>query len=1105
MCAPVTFVALQAGEAAVCETPAREGKLLEAGMMRKVIAIRRVTGLREVTWFAGTILCVLAIMLTTTSQGVAQSDTATLAGTVTDPEHAVVPGAMVTVKNQQTGAVRTVQSGGSGDFSIPGLAPSTYSLRIERQGFQAAVLPSFVLNIGDRKQLNIALKVGAVTESVTVSGEASLVTTDTGVSNVVDRKYIENMPLNGRSFQDLMLLSPGTVTNSPQNTANANSGTISVNGQGAASNSFIVDGVSANVGAGNKGGYSNIGNAGALPNGTSVGTTQSLVSVDALQEFRVETSSYSAEYGRTPGGQFSFTTRSGSNGLHGSAFDYLRNDYFDANDWFNNYYAVSRQPLRQNDFGGTLGGPIDIPHLYNGHNKTFFFANYEGLRLQQPIAAYQSYVPNLTVRAAATGVMASILNAFPKPTGSDLYYANCPPIYSACDDGLATFVSGYSAPSKIDSTSIRLDQNFHNQVLFFRFSGTPSSTTSEYVAGKQINSNNTHTYTLGLTSALPHSMTNELRANFTSSLGTQQGGYTPQPGSQNTDLLQDFGYTDSLPTYAITVGYYPGVGSTTISAFKGGNSSRQFNLTDAFSVARGKHNLKFGIDFKRITSTNLPESPLVGYDFYYPSTLSNGSIDYGYTYAFSTNFPAFVNFSAYGEDEWRLTSRLTLSYGLRWELNPPPSSRRGPLPYQLINQDNLATLALAPPGTSIYKTTYYDVAPRLGVSYLANNRTGYETIVRFGGGMFYDTGTDQGDVLSDYVGPGFEAGNSYCAYSYCSSVGNFTLPLPPSARNPIVQYPAVPPFTYTAYGFSPHLALPYSVQYSAAIQQSFHTSNALSITFVGTQGRKSIGGQEVYANAINPNFQNVYLLSNRIRFSYDSLQTVFQHRFSEGLYAYFGYTWAHAIGESQINTYSPYERANSGTDIRNNLNAVVTYEIPGRYGNHIANALLAHWGIDLREAIRSGFPLTLTGIPTSSPAAGGANVAPGVNSIPGEPVFLFNRSYPGGRSLNPAAFTSAVVTTNGNVPLNYYRGFGENQTNLAVRRDFPIFRELHLQFRTEAFNLFNRPNFGSIDTSLQDPLFGQATNSLANGLGGLGSQFQAGGPRSMQFALKLLF
>jgi hypothetical protein len=265
---------------------------MEARMNRNAISLRQAKTTSTILGgLCPTLVLALTGVLATATMCFAQSDTATLSGTVTDPDRAVVPGAAITIKNLQTGAERAVKSDDSGVFSAPGLNPSTYSMRVERLGFQSAVIPNFVLNVGDRKQVNITLKIGGVTESVTVAAESALVTTETSVSNVVDRKYIENMPLNGRSFQDLMLLSPGTVTNSPQNTADANSGTISVNGQGAASNSFSVDGVSANVGAGNKGGYSNIGNAGALPNGTSVGTTQSLVSVDALQEFRVETSS----------------------------------------------------------------------------------------------------------------------------------------------------------------------------------------------------------------------------------------------------------------------------------------------------------------------------------------------------------------------------------------------------------------------------------------------------------------------------------------------------------------------------------------------------------------------------------------------------------------------------------------------------------------------------------------------------------------------------------------------------------------------------------------------------------------------------------------------
>src|SRR5438874_2632061 len=233
-------------------------------------------------------------------------------------------------------------------------------------------------------------------------------TTDASVSTVVDQTYIQNMPLNGRSFQDLILLTPGVTTQTTQPTNSfsvgvGQTGEFSVNGQRTESNYYTVDGVSANVGIGANTGDNPLfysGASGSVGASTALGTTQALVSVDDLQEFRVQSSTYSAEYGRNPGGQFAFETKSGTNQWHGTAYDYLRNDFFDANDWFNDYLQVMQPPTRQNDFGGTFGGPIRIPHLYNGKDKTFFFVSYEGLRLIQPQAALTTFVPDLCMRGA---------------------------------------------------------------------------------------------------------------------------------------------------------------------------------------------------------------------------------------------------------------------------------------------------------------------------------------------------------------------------------------------------------------------------------------------------------------------------------------------------------------------------------------------------------------------------------------------------------------------------------------------------------------------------------------------------------------------------------
>lgn len=231
---------------------------------------------------------------------------------------------------------------------------------------------------------NFLLTLGSVSESITVAASGVNVnTTDASVSAVIDRKFVENIPLNGRSFQDLISMTPGVTTASPQVGSGAGSigatGDFSVNGQRTESNSYSVDGVSANIGSGNGYGVAGAAIGGAVAASTALGTTQSLVSVDDLQEFRVFSSTYSAEFGRSPGGQFSFLTRSGTDHLHGVAFDYLRNDFFDANDWFNNHYGNPISALRQNDFGGTLGGPFALPGFSRGGEpKSFFFSPMRG-------------------------------------------------------------------------------------------------------------------------------------------------------------------------------------------------------------------------------------------------------------------------------------------------------------------------------------------------------------------------------------------------------------------------------------------------------------------------------------------------------------------------------------------------------------------------------------------------------------------------------------------------------------------------------------------------------------------------------------------------------
>lgn len=348
----------------------------------------------------------------------AQSATATLSGTVTDEQGAVVAGASVTLTDNVKAFERKAMTGGDGNFIFTQLPPSRYTIKVAQNGFAETRAENVVLNVNDQSNLRLQLKVATASATVNVTGDTAPINESPAVATVVDRQFIENQPLNGRSFQTLVELAPGVVFTA---SSLPTPGQFSVNGQRAGSNYFTVDGVSANFGStASVTLYETAG--GGVPSYSALGTTSSLASVDAVQEFSIQTSTYAAEFGRQPGAQVSLVTRSGTNDYHGSVFDYLRNDKFDANNFFDNSKGFPRQPLRQNDFGGTFGAlPFlnfgEGGRLFNsGKDRTFFFFSYEGLRLRQPGRTDNDLeVPTLAARNNATGVIRDLLRAFPLP------------------------------------------------------------------------------------------------------------------------------------------------------------------------------------------------------------------------------------------------------------------------------------------------------------------------------------------------------------------------------------------------------------------------------------------------------------------------------------------------------------------------------------------------------------------------------------------------------------------------------------------------------------------------------------------------------------------
>jgi hypothetical protein len=1020
---------------------------------------------------------------------------AQLTGLVSDSSKAAIAGAAVEIVNEDTHETIQTQTNHSGLYAAPSIKPGHYTVTVSAPGFEKEVVQHLVVEVAAKLSFDYVLHPGAVSQTVTVDGSGiNLNATDATVSTVIDRQFVTNMPLNGRSFQSLLTLVPG-VTVVPSPFGQGESGEIAVNGQRTEANYFLIDGVSANTGQANGYGGTAVwgaGFSGATPAETALGTTQSLVSIDALQEFRATTSTYSAEYGRTSGGQFSFNTRSGTNEWHGSAFDYLRNGAMDANDWFNNYYSVARPGMHQNDFGGTLGGRLFVPKIYDGQDKTFFFYSYEGLRVQSPFAAQAYDVPTVAVRQSVPSAFQQVLDAFPLPSANGTDFG----------DGIATFIGGYSNPGSLDSSSLRIDHAFNDRFsIFGRAYYTPSSQGGRYVDNPSILTpvhSKVKGITLGATNLFSPRLSNEFRFNLTGN--NQDAGYSSSSygGAKPLNVGGLPGLTNN-DWFVFTI-FYENISHVAYEPQS--TRQRQVNAVDSVTASLGRHTLKFGVDYRRlVTSETLP--PIYEFGYVLDETgLTTANVDSSGTFYLLPVKPVYQNFSLYAQDEWKVSSRLSASLGLRWDLNPAPTDANGNNPYG-ITTANLATMLLAPQNSSLWKTRYTNFAPRLGLAYQANQAPGHKTVIRAGGGIFYDTGSPTGSY--GYNGPGFS--------SNVFPTGAFPLTTDELGTAP----PAVltPPYQNTIMASDPNLRSPYAVQWNAAVEQALGEKQSLTLNYVGSAGRR-LTIQRVYEpqNVGNTAFSGgygIYLTTNGATSNYNALQASFQRKLSQGLQALLSYTWSHAIDDDSSNFYV-YEqlRANSDYDIRNNFQAAVTYDIPGRVENRFAGAILDHWATDVRVSARSSTPVDVIGSQGIDLQTGAeANFHP--NRISGVPLYASAPGARGGRIINCAAFIANcdpnnLPTGEGNAGRNVARGFDAVQADTAIRRDFPIHEGIGLTFRAEAFNLFNHAIFGNIYNQLTAPTtFGYAYNMERSQLGGLNPLYQVGGPRSLQASLKLHF
>jgi hypothetical protein len=970
----------------------------------------------------------------------AQVTTATLLGTVGDQTGAALPGATVTIRDQETGRVRTLASDHQGRYQAPALEPGTYELKVELSGFQTSVRRDLRLSVGQTAVVNVALGVGGVQEQVVVTETAPLVeTTRSGVSGLVDEKQIRDLPLNGRDFTQLTLLQPGIISvPTAGRSLDRGMGTqISVAGARPNQVSYVLDGT-------------DINDQGNQSPGSAAG---GLLGVDTVREFRILTNTYSAEYGRSGGGVISAVTRSGTNKLSGSVFEFLRNDALDAR----NFFDDSDQPippLSRNQFGFSLGGPVV-------KDRTFFFVSYEGLRQDRGFSVLDR-VPSRATRSRSdiSPVTRPYIEMYPLPNGPETGASG---LYS----------TSVTEPTDEDYFVIKLDHSLSGRsTLSMRYSFDDASVTTPQdipLFADRFRTRN-HYFTLEEKHIFGSRFLNSFRGAFNRSfqetVNTDLAPVNPSlffiPGTQFGSLevtgLNTLGTDTGTPTFV---------------------ALNTLQLLDSATWTPGRHSVKLGAGWTR-WSNDQDSAFTIG-----------GSYNFGSIEDLVRNRPgnfegAFPGTSAdrawrqdlfafYVQDDVTVSRRLTLNLGLRYEFITTPREKHDRVASFRNILDKTTTV-----GDPLFKNpSLKNFAPRAGFAWDVFGDG--KTAVRGGGGMFYSPIT----------------GNFYRAYGNRTPPFFFQASLPSPPFPNVFNQPLVPTLRLDLLQFD--LENPYTLQYNLAVQREVLPQTTVLVGYVGARGIhqiRNVEANQALATALpdgrlffpsgsqrrNPTFGSIRLRQTDGNSWYNGLLVGFTRRFSSGLHLQASYTWGKSIDDGSLAVgsgdlsngfqprYADDRRDNRGLsdfDIRHNFVFNYSWELPfgnGRTG--LAKALVKGWQISGIVMVRSGVPFTPvlgSDRARARPRSGGAgqrpDLAPGFTGdvILGGPERYFD----------PRAFVLPEAGFFGNVGRNTLIGPGYAGWDAALFKSFDVGR-FKLQFRAEAFNVLNHPNFGLPATTVFD-------------------------------------
>lgn len=978
----------------------------------------------------------------------AQVDRAGLNGTVTDSSGKRLPAARITAVQSATGLRRETVSSASGVYDIPELPIGLYRVTCSAPGFQQVVFDNIEQTVGHTRTLDITLPVAGVVQLVHVSGLTSqLDETTATVGSRTESKQINDLPLNGRNWSTLTALVPGAV-----DTGGSNQRSIRFAGRGLDDNNFTYDGIDATN----------------IVNQAQQSFVRLAIPTDAIEEFHIDTMLFTAENGSTPGGQIAVASKTGTNALHGSLFEFIRNDIFDAREPI----LPSRLPFRLNQFGGDLGGPIM-------RDRSFFFFSYDGLRQSygQPLLGYVPSPAFAAQVAAANPGFKQILAAYPT-TGLTPVTGN------SNEDEYAA--SGRQLDHE-NSAMLRLDHRFSAaDTAYLRFSfdaaysNVPLASSGAYLNDRQLVTSRPVNGELESLHIFSPRLVNELKFGF----------------NRSTVLTTNQGLA-GLP-YSIAVS-----GFTTLAnnEFKLGIGN-SFSYIDNLTMVHGAHTLKFGAEVRRI---QLDQGNTANGTVSYSSLanfLANVVNSATYAQPLQENGLRKTHVYSYAQDEWKFRTNLTLNLGVRYSFYSLFHEVHGKaIPFDFAT---CGAAGFCGAGASFGNTNTLDIDPRLSVAWLPS-ALGGKTVIRSGFGIYHGDGQldDQNLPISN-------------------EVGQYSL----SAKStPGLAYPITPflngPGTVSARDDDRNRKDMYVTQWGLSIQQALSHAFVGTLSYVGSKGTFLLA--TAATNLINPitgqrpysAFGQVTWRGNTNSSSYEGLVASLQRSYAHGLLFSANFTYSHEIdqdaagGGDSDNPQNPAcmacERASGDYDARHVVNANAVYDLPFGTGKTffsqpgIANTVLSRWSLTDIVAARTGIPVNVTEDRSSSSVATGYTSSQRPNLVPGVPL-----TPPGGKTINHwinyAAFEAVNGSGYGNAPRNIAHGPNLWQTDLGLSKRIPLSESTQLQFRSEFFNLLNRAQYGQpqADWSSQST-FGQIITTANT------TPIGTGTPREIQFALRLEF